>query len=281
MIKELLKKYQFRPNDLLGQNFLLNEITLQDIVDSAEIKPDEQVLEIGPGIGNLTQLLAKQADFVLAVEKDQRYFPILKDVLGDHLQSFSKTPKSISNVNVVFADVMKFNFQELLKPGYKVVANIPYYITGKIIEMLIAAKNKPSRIVILVQKEVAQRIIAKPGNLSILALSVQMYADAKIVGIVPKEDFYPTPKVDSAILVLDLLPAPRFDINEKVFFRIVKAAFLGKRKQIHNTLKNNLKLDVEILSKSLEGAAVKPDARPQELTLDQWYALYERLKGHV
>jgi 16S rRNA (adenine1518-N6/adenine1519-N6)-dimethyltransferase len=136
-------------------------------------------MEIGSGIGNLTKLLSEKAEFVLAVEKDQRYFPILKDVLGEHLQSHTKTPKSKSNVQLVFDDVMQFNFQELLKPGYKVVANIPYYITGKIVEMLMLAKNRPSRIVLLMQKEVAQRIVAKEGELSILAISVQLFAEPK------------------------------------------------------------------------------------------------------
>jgi 16S rRNA (adenine1518-N6/adenine1519-N6)-dimethyltransferase len=281
-IKQFLKQYNFRPNDLLGQNFLLNEITLDDIVDAAEIKKDDQVLEIGSGIGNLTKRLAEKADFVLAVEKDERYFPILNDELGDKLQAHTRTPKSSANVKVAFADVMSFNFQELLKPGYKVVANIPYYITGKIIEMLVTAKNRPSKIVILVQKEVAQRIIAQAGELSILAISVQLFSNARIAGIVPKEDFYPEPKVDSAILVLDMLPEPRFNLkteaDQKEFFRIIKAAFSGKRKQIHNTLKNNLKLPEDQAQAVLAKAKIDPKARPQELTLDQWHELYKNLE---
>ncbi len=277
-IKSFLKKYGFQPNHLLGQNFLLNELTLEKIVEAAELKPNEEVIEIGSGIGNLTKLLADKAGLVLAVEKDERYFPILKDILGDSLQSHTKTPKSKSNVHLVFADVMRFNFQEIVKPGYKVVANIPYYITGKIVEMLLAAQNRPSRIVLLMQKEVAERIIAPAGELSILAISVQLFADAKVISVVPKEDFYPTPKVDSAILVLDLLPAPRYNVDEKKFFKIIKAAFAGKRKQIHNTLKNNLKMSAEAAEEVLKKSKIDIKARPQELSLQEWFQLYQNLE---
>lgn len=278
-IKSFLSRYGFKPNHLLGQNFLLNHLILEKIVDAAEIKPGDEVMEIGSGIGNLTKLISEKAEFVLAVEMDERYFPILKDELGDHLQSHTKTPKSKSNVNLVFADVMRFNFQELLKPGYKVVANIPYYITGKIVEMLLAAQKKPSKIVLLMQKEVAERIIAPVGELSILAISVQLFAEPKLIDIVPKEDFYPAPKVDSAILVLDILEKPKYDVDQKKFFKIVKAAFAGKRKQIHNTLKNNLKLSAEQISLILEKGKIDQKARPQELSLEQWYYLYQSLEN--
>jgi 16S rRNA (adenine1518-N6/adenine1519-N6)-dimethyltransferase len=273
-IKTFLKQYNFSPNDLLGQNFLTNPIALDNIIEAADLHKDDQVLEIGAGIGNLTKLLSEKASFVLAVEKDKRYFPILKDVLGDDLQSFTKTPKSKANVSVVFADIIRFNYQDLLKPGYKVVANIPYYITGKIIEMLIGAKNRPSKIVLLVQKEVAQRIIAPVGELSILAISVQLFSNPRIQAIVPKEDFHPQPKVDSAILVLDVLDKPRFEVDQKKFFGIVRALFAGKRKQVHNTLKNNLKIDAAEVEKILQKSGISREMRPQDLTLDQWHQLY-------
>ncbi|MBU6447910.1 16S rRNA (adenine(1518)-N(6)/adenine(1519)-N(6))-dimethyltransferase, partial [Patescibacteria group bacterium] len=229
------------------------------------------------GIGNLTSLLANKSGFVLAVEKDERYFPILRDVLGGKLQAHNKTPGRGANVKLIFGDAMTLNFQDMLKPGYKVVANIPYYITGKIIEMLLAAKNRPAKIVLLVQKEVAERITSKPGNLSILGISVQLYADAKFVALVPKEYFYPQPEVDSAILVLDMLEKPRIDVDEKKFFRLLKAAFLGKRKQIHNTLENNLKLPESAVLAALKAAKIQPQSRPQELSLSQWEALYKNL----
>jgi 16S rRNA (adenine1518-N6/adenine1519-N6)-dimethyltransferase len=267
-IKLFLKKYGFQPNHLLGQNFLLNELTLEKIADAAEIQPEDQIMEIGSGIGNLTKLLAEKSAMVLAVEKDERYLPILKDELGGQLDS---------KVKLVFADVMRYNFQEVLKPNYKVVANIPYYITGKIVEMLLAAKNKPTKIVLLMQKEVAQRIIAPVGELSILAISVQLFANPKLIDIVPKEDFYPVPKVDSAILVLDILEKPRHDVDQKEFFRIIKAAFAGKRKQLHNTLKNNLHLSAEQVADLLKKGKIDPAARPQELSLQQWHYLYQNI----
>lgn len=276
-IKSFLRKYNFRPNDLLGQNFLIDENALNEIADTAELTKDDEVLEIGSGIGNLTSLLANKAGFVLAVEKDKRYFPILRDALGKKLQPYGKTLARGANVRLVFGDAMTFNFQELLKPGYKVVANIPYYITGKIIGMLMESKNRPSKIVLLVQKEVAERITAKPGNLSVLGVSVQLYADAKFVALVPKEYFYPQPEVDSAILVLDMLGKPRIDVDEKKFFRLLKAAFMGKRKQIHNTLKNNLKLSESAVLAALTAAKIPPQSRPQELSLSQWEALYKNL----
>ncbi len=143
--------------------------------------------------------------------------------------------------------------------------------------MLIAAKNKPSKIVLLVQKEVAERIAAKPGDLSILGISVQLYGDPKIIANVPKEKFFPMPKVDSAILAIDLLPKPKFEIDEKKFFKIVKAAFAGKRKQIHNTLKNNLLLDEKKLKEIFDQKIIDPKLRPQDLTLEQWHWLYKNL----
>lgn len=277
-IKEFLKEYKFKPNDLLGQNFLINESILEQIVLAAEVSSSDDVLEIGSGIGNLTKLLAKTGANVLAVEKDERYFPILKDQLGEYLQTHTKTPKSKANVKLVFADITRFNFQEELKSGYKVVANIPYYITGKIIEMLVTAKNRPSKIVLLIQKEVAERITAKAGDLSILAISVQLFSNPRIAGFVSKSDFYPAPKVDSAILVLDMLEKPRIDVLEKEFFRLVKATFAGKRKQIHNTLKNNLGLSETELAEVFKASLIDPKARPQELSLEQWFKMYQKLQ---
>lgn len=270
----LLKKFDIKPSAQLGQNFLVNEIILDDIVDAAAIAPTDQVLEIGPGVGNLTARLAERAKFLLSVEKDPRFFPLIKEQLGDRLRRFSSTPKSSANVELIIDDILRFNFQELIEPGYVVVANIPYYITGKIIELLLAAKVRPKRIVLLMQKEVAERAVAGPGDLSILGISVQLYADAKLALHVPKEDFYPVPKVDSALLVLDVLPEPRFPVEEKKFFRIVKSLFAGKRKQIRNTLKNNLKLTAAQLKALEESGIVDLNLRPQDLSLDIWYKIY-------
>ena len=276
-LKRYLKEHNFKPNDLLGQNFLLSETALDQIVAAAALGPEDQVLEIGAGIGNLTARLAAKAGFVLAIEKDQRYFSILHEALGEKLIAHNKTPKSTANVELVFGDAMTFNFQELLRPGYKVVANIPYYITGKIISMLLGAEIRPAKIILLVQKEVGQRVTAKAGELSILALSVQLFCEARMLGIVPKEDFFPQPEVDSAILELNILARPRFDLDQKKFFRMVKAAFAGKRKQIHNTLRDNFGADEKKLKEIFELCGIDPKSRPQQLTLEQWHALYKLL----
>ena len=263
---------------MLGQNFLLDSAALEKIIEAAEINPRDEILEIGAGIGNLTKLLAQKAKFVLAVEKDKRYFPILKNALRGSLQKFSparggilQAQKSGANVRLEFADIMKFDYQKILNPGYKVVANIPYYITGKIIGMLFAAKRRPSKIILLVQKEVARRLAAEAGEMSVLAISVRLHSfRPEIISVVPKESFYPEPKVDSAIVRMNLRAEPAVDVDENKFFRLVKAAFAGKRKQLRNTLKNYFKLSAEETDKILKAANVNPTARPQELDLEDW-----------
>jgi 16S rRNA (adenine1518-N6/adenine1519-N6)-dimethyltransferase len=283
-IQDLLKHFSFKPSDLLGQNFLINDDVLDAIVAAAEIKPSDQVLEIGPGIGNLTARLAEKAKFVLAVEKDKRFLPIIQKQLGEHLRFFKQTPKSSTklekfsaNVELVFEDITYFNFQEHLEPGYKVVANIPYYITGKIIEMLLAAKVRPSKIILLVQKEVAQRIVAKAGDMSILAISVQLYSNPSMAFVVPKEDFHPSPKVDSALLICDVLKKPRVEVDEKKFFRLIKSCFAGKRKQLKNTLRDNLKMSTAQIEQMQKAGVLNFESRPQDLNIDNWYKIYAYL----
>ncbi|HYV33440.1 MAG TPA: rRNA adenine dimethyltransferase family protein, partial [Candidatus Limnocylindria bacterium] len=160
----------------------------------------------------------------------------------------------------------------------KVVANIPYYITGKILRMLFAAKFKPESVTVLTQKEVAQNIIAKPGHLSILAISVQLFGKPEIVQIVQARSFYPAPKVDSAVIKIDLFKKPKYDLpDEARFFKILKACFAGKRKQIHNTMVNNLHLEKSQALEILASLKIKPAARPQELSIEQWIALNDMI----
>ncbi len=315
-LKRLLRNNGLKPNFTYGQNFLIDDIVLQDIVAAAGLTKGDTVLEIGPGIGNLTKYLCESAGFVLSVEKDPKFHPILHAIKKDHRDNF----------RFEIADALEFNFEEALaqlqssppfqggvpraaggggwskhekipttpsanaatpplqegsSAGYKVVANIPYYITGKILQMFMAAKFKPSSITVLTQKEVAQNIIAKPGHLSILAISVQLFGEPKIIQIVPARSFYPAPKVDSAILKIDLFEKPKYKItDEKRFFKILKACFSGKRKQIHNTLKNNLHLTSEQVVKILSELKIKPEARPQELTIEQWIGLTEKISNY-
>jgi 16S rRNA (adenine1518-N6/adenine1519-N6)-dimethyltransferase len=267
-IKNILRHYNLKPNFTYGQNFLVDDIVLQDIADSAELTKDDAVLEIGAGIANLTEKLCERAGFVLSIEKDPKFQPLLQAFKKDHRENFW----------FEIADALEFNFQDFFKEkgysSYKVVANIPYYITGKILRMLLLSKFKPESVTVLTQKEVAQNVIALPGNLSILAISVQLYGDPKLVMKVPARSFYPAPKVDSAVLQVRIFDKPKYDLpDEKRFFKILKACFAGKRKQLHNTLVNNLHIPKEDAQKILEDLKINPAARPQELTIENWIAL--------
>jgi 16S rRNA (adenine1518-N6/adenine1519-N6)-dimethyltransferase len=269
-LKQLLRKYNLRPNKTFGQNFLLDDFVLQDIVDASGLKSDEAVLEIGPGIATLTQRLLERAKFVLAVEKDAKFLPLLRALKKQH-----------QNFQYETADILSFNFQTVLHdyPKYRVVANIPYYITGKIIQLFLQAKHRPQSITILVQKEVAQNIVAGPGQLNLLAISVQLHGEPKLVQIVPARAFYPAPKVDSAIVHIDLRREPRYKIaDEKKLFRILRACFAGKRKQLHNTLVNNLGLEKNAVEALLQKLKIDPQIRPQQLTIAQWLELTAAIK---
>ena len=285
-LKNLLRHYNLKPNFTYGQNFLIDEFVMQDIVDAAEISKNDLVLEIGPGIGNLTELLCQRAGFVLSVEKDPKFFPILKALKKEHRENFRfeiadalefDYMQAFSSQQLAFSQTDSGGLAEgypLNAKSYKVVANIPYYITGKILQMFMTAKHKPTTITILTQKEVARNLSAQPGSLSILAISVQLYGEPKLMQVVPAKSFYPAPKVDSAIIQIKLFNEPRYAIpDEKKFFSIVKACFSGKRKQIHNTLKNNLHLDEETVKKILTEANINPVARPQELSIEEWISL--------
>lgn len=267
-IQTLLKSHGIHPNKTFGQNFLMNEIVLQDIVDSVPLQRGEALMEVGPGIGNLTKKLLEKNEFVLAVEKDESFARILHSL-----------KKQYRNFRYEFSDVLKFDFQKFLKDyRYHVVANIPYYITGKIIQLFLQAKHKPETLTLLVQKEVAENVIAKPGQLNLLAISVQLYGEAKILEKVPARDFFPAPKVDSAVLQIKILQKPKYEVgDEKKFFKILRACFAGKRKQIHNTLKNNLGLEKDLVAKILEECKVSQQARPQELSIEQWLLLVKKI----
>lgn len=288
-LKNLLRKYRLSPNFTYGQNFLLDEDVLNDIVDAAAVSSADNILEIGPGLGNLTRKLCGQAGFVLSVEKDPKFLPILKSIKKDYPKSFRYEIEDVlqydfqkvfrqSRVNSQeLVNGPKTNDSLLLTNDYKVVANIPYYITGKILEMLLKAKHKPSSITILTQKEVAERICAKAGELSVLAISVQIFGEPEIVRAVPASAFYPAPKVDSAILQIVMHQKPKYKIaDEKKFFRILKACFAGKRKQLHNTLVNNLRLDKAKVLKILSSLNIKLETRPQELSIQDWINLHNK-----
>jgi 16S rRNA (adenine1518-N6/adenine1519-N6)-dimethyltransferase len=262
-LKNLFRHYHIRPNDVMGQNFLIDNDVLDEIVKAADLKKTDTVLEVGPGLGVLTQKLAPNVKRLVAVEKDKKLYPILKSNI-----------KEFKNVELVSGDVLKFHISKEIPESYKVVANIPYYLTSHLISSLLNLTHKPDLIVFMVQKEVAQRISAKAGELSVLGISVQFYADAETIAAVPKKLFWPAPKVDSAII--RIVPRNKYNVeDEKLFFRIIKAGFSGKRKQIHNTLKTGFKFSPEQVGKLLYEAKIDSSSRPQEFTIDQWVDLYK------
>ena len=249
------------PNKSLGQHWLRDRDTLAYIADCAELSSEDTVLEIGPGLGTLTSELLRRAGKVIAVEFDS--------------ELARKLPAQFpgKNLKVITGDILKFNLSTL-PIGYKVVANVPYYITSKIVKMLMTGANKPSITVLLVQKEVAERLAAKPGKMSILAISAQVFADVTLGDIVPAKLFTPPPKVDSRVVILRTRQSPFFtDINENDFFRIVKAGFSAKRKKLRSSLSGGLKLPKIEIETILKKANINPDARAETLDLDAWVHL--------
>jgi len=254
-----------KANKSLGQHWLKDELSLQTMVEAAGIVSTGTVVEVGPGLGYLTDKLAHSAQKVIAIEAD----PTLLEPL--RVQFFQRP-----NVEIVGADILQYDLTQL-SSQYKVVANIPYYITSKLLRTFLEAKNSPISMTLLVQKEVAQRIIAKPGKMSVLAFSVQYYAKTEIVSLVQKELFDPPPKVDSAIIHIARLHQPAFKADTKKLFRIVKAGFSEKRKMLRNSLSAGLHIDQSVIIQALDKAGVSNTARAQELSLTQWQNIYEQI----
>jgi len=259
-VRTAMKLAGIRPNKNLGQHFLVDKPSLEAIMDAAAVTPGDCVLEIGPGLGVMTRPLTQMAGRVIAVETD----PILAGLLRRDVPD---------NLEVVEQDILRFDIASL-PAGYKVIANIPYYLTSKIFRLLIESPNPPSVMSMLIQKEVAERITAGPGELSILALSVQYYGRPEIVRVVERHKFWPSPDVDSAVLRV-VLTGPAFPADPHKLFRLIKAGFGEKRKQLKNSLAGGLNLSSEFTTDLLAKAKLSPTARAQELTLKQWQKLYE------
>lgn len=284
--KEILKQYGFSFKKSLGQNFITDRNILQQIVEAADLSPEVGVIEVGPGIGALTEQLAKQAGQVLALEIDQRLLPVL-----------SETLKEYSNVKVVHQDVLKANLMQLVQEhlaGYErlsVVANLPYYITTAILMHLLEAKLKLEHIVVMLQKEVADRLAAQPGtkDYGSLSIAVQYYAVATVERIVPKTVFVPQPNVDSAVIKLSLRPKPLVQVqDEAYFFQIVRASFAQRRKTLLNNLQSFLGSDIEKskLQNILDEISIDGKRRGETLSIEEFAKLsdllysYTRSKNH-
>lgn len=263
--KQLLTHYQIEPKKSLGQNFLFDENVLARIVAAAEIQPLEPVLEIGPGLGSLTRVLAQTAASVTAVELDQRFIPILQTELA-----------YFDNVRLIHGDILTQNLDALFAGPYKVVANVPYYITGAILRHLLSAQNKPTIVVMTVQKEVAERVTAVPPHMSLLAVSTQLYGDAELITTLKAGAFWPRPDVDSAVLRLTLYSDPLLPLaEEEKFFALVKAGFSQKRKQLKNNLQQLGYNQAEVTA-VLQAAGVDGRRRAETLTIHEWLAIHQQ-----
>lgn len=249
------------PNKALGQHWLHDRQTLADIAMEAHITQGQTVLEIGPGLGTLTSELFRQGARVIAVEYDQGLA--------------SKLPGQFpgKDLTVIHQDILQFPLDEL-PVGYKVVANVPYYITAKIIEKLVRASNRPAVAVLLVQKEVAERIAAPVGQMSLLALSAQIYTEPKLGKVVTRALFTPPPKVDSRAIVLNFREKPLVDpIDEKAFWRVAHAGFATKRKKLRSSIAAGLHIPKSSADELLRHAGINPDLRAEDLSIDQWLRL--------
>jgi 16S rRNA (adenine1518-N6/adenine1519-N6)-dimethyltransferase len=263
-IPALLHSLGIRPSKGLGQNFIIDEHALKKIVEAGEITPSDAVLEIGAGVGNLTRLLAESARQVVAVELDRKMLAILEKWVVSH-----------PNVRLVAGDILKLDPAQLVtEPDYLVVANIPYYITSSVIRRLLESVNKPKRMVLTVQQEVARRICVAAGEMNLLALSVQVYGAPQIVARIPAGAFYPPPKVDSAVARIDLYPQPVFPQPQiDCFFKLAKAGFGQKRKTLRNALSSGLHLSPAETHQLLETSGISPLRRAETLSLEEWRKL--------
>lgn len=275
MIKDLLNKYGIKPNKRMGQNFLIDDSVLEKIASAAKLSENDVVLEIGPGTGILTFSMAKKVKKIITVEKDKNLVKILNNELRI---------KNIKNVEIIHSDILKIHnslFQ--IHDSYKLVANLPYYITSPIIRMFLEdppAGKKPELMILMVQKEVAERICAKPGQMSVLSVAVQFYAHPEVISIVPKTSFYPQPKVDSAIIrIIPKRILPEIDTGK--FFNLIRAGFSAKRKFLINNLSCKLQIANGELQIAFGRAEIDLKSRAENLSVEDWIKIYENIEKNI
>jgi len=266
-IKYIMEKYGFRFSKSLGQNFLINEQVIEDIMDGAEVGEEDCILEVGPGIGVMTHALAERADKVVSVEIDSSLLPVLDETLAP-----------FDNVKVVNNDILKVDVRQLIEDEFggkspKVVANLPYYVTTPIIMMFLEEGLPVTDIVVMIQKEVADRIVADPGNkiYGALSVAVQFYAEPAVIVKAPKGMFMPQPKVDSVVVRMKLRDKPKVDVqNRKLFFRVVKAAFGMRRKTLLNALSAGLNCSKELVTEVMASCDIDPKRRGETLSIEEF-----------
>ena len=274
VIKQIAEQFDFGFSKGLGQNFLLDPQVLDKIADAADI--DDGVLEVGPGFGVLTKRLCQTGKKVVSVEIDKRLIPVLDYTL-----------REFDNVKIIEKDILKTDVKALIDEEFdgkriSVAANLPYYITTPIITKLIEEKLPIKNIVVMVQKEVAERIAAKPGKKDYGAISVlcQYYTNPRLVTIVPKGSFYPAPKVDSAVLCMEVQDKPNVEVSdEKLFFKVVKAAFAQRRKTLLNCLSSGFSCGKEVLTELLLSVGIEPTVRGEKLGLSEFAKIADAMKN--
>jgi len=269
-IKSLLKSRKIGAKKRLGQHFLVDQGAISTLVSAAKLTKADTVLEIGPGIGVLTQEFCKKAGKVVAVEFDSQVAEILRQTCG-----------GCKNLQILNQDILDLNLGDrgirLKNEQYQILANLPYQITAPTLRKFLEADIRPSQMVLIVQREVAEKICASPGKMSILAVSVQFYSAPEIIKTIPASSFWPAPKVDSAIVKIvtrDMGPVTR-NVDEKQFFRIVKIGFSSPRKKLYNNIKSGFKIQTQEAQNWLENAGVDPNLRPQELSIKEWLNVYK------
>ncbi len=263
-IKKLLDRYGIRPKKSLGQNFLIEQNIITKIINLAQIDQKDSVLEIGPGLGGLTRAITQTAKHVIAVEKDEKFCQILQELFKD-----------CPNLSIINQDILRITERELKIKNYKILSNLSYYLTAPVIRKFLEIETPPREMILLIQKEVAQRICAKPHRMNLLAISVQYYAEPKILSYVSKDCFWPKPKVDSAMI--KLIYAQKTKADSESFFKLVRAGFSAPRKQLANNLSKQLKISQEQIKKALTQCGLPLQVRAERLSVADWQQLKDYL----
>jgi len=280
--KGMLRRFNLSTRKSLGQHFLVDREVLEKVVSAAGLNPDDIVIEVGPGLGILTKELAKQAGFVIAVELDDRLAAILKQelVAVDNLAVVNKDILNVSPASLLEEQKVELPVLKEEASNYKVVANLPYYITSAVLRHFLETSFKPRLMVVMVQKEVAEAIAAEPGNMSLLSVSVQFYGKPEIVSYVPAESFYPAPEVDSAILRIKLYPRPIAAVDDiDDFFGLVRAGFCAPRKQLANSLAQGLNVPKSEALSLLDRTDIMYRRRAETLSIEEWKRLWQVFGG--
>jgi len=274
LYRQLLRQFGFKPRKSLGQHFLVDEAVLERILSAVELSHGDIVVEIGPGLGILTEGLAKRGAKVIAVELDSKLVALLKKRLAP-----------FPDVKIIRADILKVTPQQLLQNnltasefirGYKVIANLPYYITSPVLNHFLEAQSRPSEMVVMVQKEVGEAIAAAPGKMSFLSVRTQFYSKPAIISYVPAASFYPPPKVDSVVLRLNVYSQPPIEVSDVAsFFDIVMHGFSSPRKQLRNSLAHSFKMPPRQVVSLLEKAGIEARRRAETLSLEEWRELWK------